>query len=131
MFKTKKWLIIIFLIVHQNAWALPFDLTGRWCWEKSNKHSSFSLTFKKYGSRYKGSYRAVILDGNRTDGNDEAFDFKELDTTVIQTKMITGWEMSVALVQLKLLSNNQMEWVIIKRPYGTFSVPYDGKLNRC
>jgi len=131
MIITKKCLIGMLMIIHQSLHSMPTDFSGRWCWDENSKHSNFSLTFKKVGDRFKGSYSAVILDGRRTDGNEDAFNFKNDYTAIVQTKLITGWQFSVALVQLKLLNSNQMEWLIIKSPYGEFLAPYKGTLTRC
>jgi len=107
------------------------DFVGRWCWDHDNDVSAFSIVIHKAEGRYRGAYYSVVQRGNRIDDNDRAFSFKLTKKNRIRTKLIAGISGSTGLIGLKLVSDQMLEWLLLKVPKGDIYVPKMAVLHRC
>ena len=124
-------LLAVFIVNISAADTIKNDFIGRWCWDKNSKVSTFSVFINKIVNTYKGSYLTVAFRGNRIDDSEDAFSFKASGKKIVKTKLRTGSEKEAGLIQLKILSNNKMEWFIIKFPRGEFYAPRKAILHKC
>jgi hypothetical protein len=135
MLYLKKMIILILLAVSviNNTFSASLDnsFLGRWCWDLSSEVSVFSLTIKKDSGLYVGRYSSVIEGGYRIDDNDDAFTFKATKNNIIRTKIKTGISGKTGLIQLKLLNNEKIEWIVLQKPKGEFLVPLNATLHKC
>ncbi len=123
-------LTIMFTITSYSN-NLKTDFSGSWCWEKDSKYSTFSIEIKKSTRGYKGGYSCVISEGDRIEDSDFAFSFDTPNGNIVKTKLKAGINGTIGLVQIKILNNNKMEWLILKTPEGEFNPPNSAILKKC
>ena len=123
--------MVFFFSVHQNISAFTANFSGQWCWEKNNKNTTFFLELKKKGDYFIGGYHFIALNEHKLDENSKAFNFKDNQSFIVQTKVVTSWKDRIVLVQLKLDDNQHMEWTLIKQPFGEFFLPRKAILYNC
>ena len=133
MFKLKKVILLVLsvLILTISSVAVGSDFSGQWCWDKDSGVSAFTIVVKKVAGIYRGGYFAVAQHGNRIDDNDTAFSFKVTEKNMIKTKLKSGIDGSIGLIQLKIRSDNKMEWLVLQKPKGEFFFPQEAMLHRC
>lgn len=119
------------LLISSVTTVVHADFSGRWCWDNDSDVSAFSVTIHKIGGIYKGAYSAVAQGGKKIDDNDSAFSFKAIKKNKIRTKLIAGISGRIGLIELKLPSNQRLEWLLLKAPNGEIYVPRTAVLHRC
>lgn len=129
-FQNKIIIFYLAICIIGFAQSANNDFSGRWCWDKDDEESAFSISIVKIGKNlYKGGYDAVILGGKRIDDNGQAFKFhSSLKSVKIRFK--SGNSESYGAVHLKLYDNKTLEWTILKVPSkGVFYAPEYARLH--
>lgn len=135
MFILRKNIILILLsnAIFCGAYSTPVDnaFLGAWCWDLNNNNKDFSISIKKNSNLYVGGYDSVVGSGRIIDDNDNAFRFKATKNNIIKTKIKSGITGNIGLVQIKILNNKKIEWLVLREPQGFFYVPKKAILHKC
>ena len=119
---------ILFLILTNTVNA---DFAGKWCWDEDSNISAFSIVINKIADKYQGGYYAVAQSGNKIDDNNLAFSFIAIQKNIIKTKFKAGISGSIGLIQLKLINDKKIDWLVLQVPKGEIYVPKKAILHRC
>lgn len=130
MLKRSILIFIGVLLINVVAAKNSRDLSGRWCWDKSNNIGSFTLFISKKGDLYKVEYSAVANEGARIDDGEDAFSFKVSDKNYIKTKFKGGFQASIGLVELRIIDDKTIRWHVLKAPEGEYYFPDNATLNK-
>lgn len=129
----KKIIVILYMILISNGSFASVNekFLGRWCWDLSNNEHAFSITIEKHADEYQGGYGSVVNFGALIDDNENSFTFDVVKNNTVKAKIKSSINGSVGMIQLKLLKNNKMEWVITSKSKGAFYVPSKAILHQC
>ncbi|MCJ7546483.1 MAG: hypothetical protein MUP30_06610 [Deltaproteobacteria bacterium] len=107
-------------------------LTGRWVWVEDSEEANFSVTIKKEGNAYIGSYCAVALSGNRIDCDDNdppAFVIKDLPGNEFTVNFKTYYGQGTGKVKIRI-EGEKMYWEVVEKPKGQYFCPNVAVLKR-
>ena len=123
---------LVLLIANiSNAKITGNNFSGEWCWDNDSKVSAFGIGIRKVSNIYKGNYGSVTQSGGKIDENEKAFSFKAPKINIVKTQLISGITGNVGMVQLSILNNKKIEWLVLKKPKGEFYPPLKALLHRC
>lgn len=133
LFKKNMILILLplFAVSFSFAASTDNDFSGTWCWDKNSDVATFSLSITKSSNFYKGGYDSVSYRGDKIDENANAFNFRITKNNVVKTRLESAIKGHFGTIQIKLLNNKKLEWLVIREPKGEFYAPQKAILHRC
>lgn len=126
---TFMFLFTIFFFFTFNT--VHADFSGKWCSDKDNDVNAFALIIHKSKDQYHGGYYSVAQRGDKIDDNDMAFSFNSRKKKTVITKLHAGISGNIGLIQLKLLNDKKINWLVLKAPKGEIFVPNEATLYKC
>jgi len=126
---TIKKILIIMLLYSICANVYADSLLGLWIWDKNSKKHSFSITIKKSGNSYIGTYCAIGMSGNRIDCSTKypkSFPFTTDESIFTFT---TNYSNTKGIGRIQLVDNNLL-WEVLSQPSGEHYAPKIAKLNK-